>query len=119
MRIVGWAKRSVPTVPPQRGWMVGTAQGRLCPPYGATMDCCLKTESETSALLPLLPGRRRLCGLGVVAGGAAAEDHARGVAVEIVHGAADVAERPAAIVHQGAGALVEILGELADRLHRE
>ena len=43
----------------------------------------------------------------------------RRVAVEIVHGAADVAERAAAIGHQRAGALVEILGQFADRLHHQ
>src|SRR5690349_3816185 len=48
---------------------------------------------------------------------AAAEDDAARVAVEIVHGAADVGERAAAVGHQRAGALVKILGEILDRLH--
>src|SRR6478736_3995769 len=60
---------------------------------------------------------RRLlcCRLGI----AAAEDHAARVAVEIVHGAADVGERAAAVGHKSAGALVEVVGKLLDRLdHR-
>src|SRR5262249_30822562 len=79
--------------------------------------------------LPLLAARRRgslswwgllwLLGRRLLRVVARAEEHARRVAVEIVHGAADVTERLAAVGHQRAGALVEILGKLADRLHRE
>src|SRR5690348_6680112 len=47
---------------------------------------------------------------------AAAEDDAARVAIEIGHGAADVAERAAAVGHQRAGALVEIFRKLLDRL---
>jgi len=31
--LVGWAKRSVPTIFIHHGKMVGTALPRLCPPY--------------------------------------------------------------------------------------
>jgi len=47
--------------------------------------------------------------------GGRAEQKARRVAVEVVYRAADVGERAAAIGHQGAGALVEIIGQFADR----
>ena len=35
---VGWAKRSVPTGLSRIGQIVGTAQGRLCPPYGTDWE---------------------------------------------------------------------------------
>jgi hypothetical protein len=35
-QLVGWAKRSVPTIP-SRVLMVGTALARLCPPYFFTI----------------------------------------------------------------------------------
>src|SRR5258708_13211321 len=37
---VGWAKRSVPTTLQHARKVVGTAQGRLCPPYGFS-NCLL------------------------------------------------------------------------------
>src|SRR5690349_23356513 len=33
--LVGWAKRSVPTVSPIGRMVVGTAHARLCPPYAS------------------------------------------------------------------------------------
>ena len=54
--LVGWAKRSVPTHGEDAGEMVGTAQGRLCPPYGTSIAGRTYSTtglSETSQSLPL------------------------------------------------------------------
>src|SRR3569833_4069322 len=83
-----------------------------------------------TSLLPLLPGWRPRARRGVGTSGrsrrccfrrrrsvvTATKNYAARVAVKVVHGAADVGERAAAVGHQRAGALVEILGEVADRL---
>src|SRR6185312_4849923 len=67
---------------------------------------------------PFRRSRRRWWrGLGIGRAAARAEEHPGRVAVEIVHGPADVGERLAAVRHQRARALVKIFGELVDRFH--
>ena len=52
---VGWAKRSVPTIEIMiRGWMVGTAQGRLCPPLRTPRKSGARENKGTTPIAPAL-----------------------------------------------------------------
>src|SRR6185437_9914858 len=51
---VGWAKRSVPTLATddRQRLMVGTAQGRLCPPYALASPYGQRSTPPRSAAVP-------------------------------------------------------------------
>src|SRR3974390_1851511 len=95
------------------------------PPFGSGRSCAAPSATGCPPSIISLPlplarsgrwcGRRRLAlRLGRLARIARTKQNPGRVAVEIVHGAADVGQGLAAVGHQRARALVKILRELAN-----
>src|SRR5207237_9852653 len=94
------------------------------PPFFSML---LQIETPKSLWPPLVGGQRgrrgwRRRGRGCRSrrtGVGRTEQQARGVAVEVIHRAADIAEGTPAIGHERARALVEILRQFANRFNRQ